>query len=235
MGEVVSFVGQKGGTGKSTLARAFAVQAARANVKVLIADLDDAQRTSLEWAQRREKAGIQPIIRVERMSRLNVFTKAAQNDLVVVDAPGWADESTLWLAQGSQLTVMPVGTSIDDLNPTIRLMHELAARGVQEWRLAITLMRLQNERDGDFARGYLGTAGFKGLLLAHELHENAMYRQAQDQGLAITEVADRKLAREAANVMEDAGKALERAVAKQKSLERQQGPARLAPERDRDR
>src|SRR5262245_31673573 len=106
MGEVVSFVGQKGGTGKSTLARAFAVQAARANVRVLIADLDDAQRTSLEWAQRREKVGIQPLIRVERMNRLNVFTKAAQTDLLVVDAPGWADESTLWLAQGSQLTVV---------------------------------------------------------------------------------------------------------------------------------
>jgi ABC-type multidrug transport system ATPase subunit len=44
MGEVISFVGQKGGTGKSTLARAFAVEAARAQTNVLIADLDDAQR-----------------------------------------------------------------------------------------------------------------------------------------------------------------------------------------------
>jgi chromosome partitioning protein len=235
MGEVVSFVGQKGGTGKSTLARAFAVQAARAGVNTLIADLDDAQRTSLEWGQRRQKAGFQPIIRVERMNRLNVFTKAAGVDLLVVDAPGWADESTLWLAQGSQLTVLPVGTSVDDLNPTIRLMHEFAKKGVQEWRLAITLMRLHNERDGEFARGYLGTAGFKGMLLAHELAENALYRQAQDQGLAITEVADRRLAREAAQVLEDVAKALERAGAKQKSLEKQQGPARLVPRKDRER
>ena len=235
MGEVVSFVGQKGGTGKSTLARAFAVQAAKARVSVLVADLDDAQRTSLEWGERRLKAGFQPVIRVERINRLQVFTKAAQTDLLVVDAPGWADESTLWLAQGSQLTVLPVGTSIDDLNPTIRLMHELAGKGVQDWRLALVLTRLQNHKDGEFARGYLGGANFKGLAMSHDLFEQRVYREAQDQGLAITEVSDRKLAREASNVMEDIGKALEKAVAKQKSLEKEMGAARLVGRKDKDK
>lgn len=234
MGEVISFVGQKGGTGKSTLARAFAVEAARAKVNVLVADLDDAQRTSVEWGQRRLAAGFQPTIRVERMPRLQVFTKAATADVLVVDAPGWADESTLWLAQGSQLTVLPCGVSIDDLNPTIRLIHELVGKGIQEWRLALTLMRLQNEKDGEFARGYLGAAGFKGLLLGHEVREARQYREAQDAGHAITEVSDRKLAREASALMDDVGKALTRAVAKQKSLEKEMGPARLVG-KDKDK
>jgi cellulose biosynthesis protein BcsQ len=38
VGDIISFVGQKGGTGKSTLARAFAVEAAKHDKSVLIAD-----------------------------------------------------------------------------------------------------------------------------------------------------------------------------------------------------
>ncbi|MBX9591212.1 MAG: AAA family ATPase [Hyphomonadaceae bacterium] len=115
MGDIISFVGQKGGTGKSTLARAFAVEAAKRDQGVVIADLDEAQRTSWDWGQRRSANGLQPAIAVERVPRLQVFTRAADIDLLVVDAPGWADASTLWLAQGSQLTVLPTGGTVDDL------------------------------------------------------------------------------------------------------------------------
>ena len=41
MGYVVPFMNGKGGTGKSVLARAYAVEAARAGASVLMADLDD--------------------------------------------------------------------------------------------------------------------------------------------------------------------------------------------------
>ena len=136
MGDIISFVGQKGGTGKSTLARAFAVEAAKREQGVLIADLDEAQRTSWDWGQRRAANGLEPAIAVERVPRLQVFTRAANIDLLVVDAPGWADASTLWLAQGSQLTVLPTGGTVDDLNPTIRLMHELMNKGIADWRVA---------------------------------------------------------------------------------------------------
>jgi len=63
---------------------------------------------------------------------------------MVVDAPGWADASTVWLAKGSQLTVLPTGASVDDLNPTIRLMHELTGKGVADWRLAVALCRIHS-------------------------------------------------------------------------------------------
>src|SRR5581483_9916645 len=109
MGEVISFVGQKGGTGKSTLARAFGVEAARVKANVLIADLDEAQRTSLEWSERRIANGYKPAVAVERLQRSDVFIRAARVDVLVVDGPGWSDAGTLWLAQGSQLTVIPTG------------------------------------------------------------------------------------------------------------------------------
>ena len=75
MGEIISFVGQKGGTGKSTLARAFAAEAAKAQTRVLIADLDDAQRTSWDWGKRRAANHLLPAIDVEMVPRLQVFTR----------------------------------------------------------------------------------------------------------------------------------------------------------------
>ena len=54
MGYVVPFMNGKGGTGKSVLARAYAVEAARSGASVLIADLDDVQRTTKRWADHRK-------------------------------------------------------------------------------------------------------------------------------------------------------------------------------------
>ena len=50
---IVAFVSQKGGTGKSTLARALAAVVAHAGLKVKIADLDPDQQTVLHWEKLR--------------------------------------------------------------------------------------------------------------------------------------------------------------------------------------
>jgi chromosome partitioning protein len=233
MGEVISFVGQKGGTGKSTLARAFAVEAARVQANVLIADLDDAQRTSFEWGERRLANGFKPVISVERVPRAELFTRAASVDVLVVDAPGWADASTVWLAQGSQLTVLPTGGGVDDLNPTIRLMHELMGKEIPEWRVALTLCRVQNETEVAFARDYLRQAKYKALKGA--LYERKSFRDLQNVGQSVTENPVASLAREALDVVESIAKALTRAQLLQKAIEKDRGPARLVGREGRER
>ena len=49
MSTIIAFVSQKGGVGKSTLARALAREAAAAGLKTKIADLDTQQGTSVDW------------------------------------------------------------------------------------------------------------------------------------------------------------------------------------------
>jgi chromosome partitioning protein len=44
--KIIAFISQKGGVGKSTLARALAVEATREGLKTLLADLDPGQQTS---------------------------------------------------------------------------------------------------------------------------------------------------------------------------------------------
>ena len=46
---VIAFVSQKGGVGKSTLARALAREAAASGLKVKVADLDPEQATIVDW------------------------------------------------------------------------------------------------------------------------------------------------------------------------------------------
>ena len=65
MAVTMSFVSQKGGVGKSTLARSVAVEAAKAGVDVVIADLDIQQGTIQEWAKLRYANGIEPAIKVK--------------------------------------------------------------------------------------------------------------------------------------------------------------------------
>jgi chromosome partitioning protein len=232
MGDIISFVGQKGGTGKSTLARAFAVEAAKAGTDVLMADLDDAQRTSWDWGQRRAANHLRPAIAVEMLPRLQLFTRATQVDVLVADAPGWADASTVWLAQGAQLTVLPTGASVDDLNPTIRLMHELTDKGIPDWRLALALCRVHGDADAAFARDYLKRASYRAL--KGELREKKAFADLQNVGQAVTE-GPAALSRDAFELVNDIAAALERAHKKQQQLERDAGPARLARSPDRDK
>ena len=70
MPAVVAFVSQKGGVGKSTLARALAREGAKAGLRVKLADLDTQQGTSVDWHRTRLAAGIEPVISAEAYADL---------------------------------------------------------------------------------------------------------------------------------------------------------------------
>ena len=184
MGETISFVAATAGAGTSTLARAFAVEAA-CSLTVVIADLDDLQHASWDWGQRRAADGLDPAIPVERMSHGQVFTRAAEIELLVVDTPVCADERIAALATGSRLTVVCTRTGIDDLDLSIRLMHKLREKSVPDWRLALALCRVQDRTEATFARDHIRRAGYD--VLKGEMTESRSFRDLQNRGRAITE------------------------------------------------
>ncbi len=55
---IISFLSQKGGCGKSTLARLFAQQLTKDDLVVLLADMDIKQTTATKWGQRRQDNGL---------------------------------------------------------------------------------------------------------------------------------------------------------------------------------
>ncbi len=66
MALIIGMVSQKGGVGKSTLARLVAREYAKASWNVKIADLDVSQGTSFNWQARRLQHSRDPVIAVER-------------------------------------------------------------------------------------------------------------------------------------------------------------------------
>ena len=65
----ILFTSQKGGVGKSTLARSTAVALAYAGRRVLLADFDVDQRTCMRWQAQRVARALEPKIEVAAFSK----------------------------------------------------------------------------------------------------------------------------------------------------------------------
>ncbi len=127
---LVSFVGQKGGVGKSALARLLAVATARQGQNVLLADFDLEQLTSVEWNTVRLRAGLLPQLDARPFKSLKKLKKAEESfDLIIADTRGLADDLAKEVAEESDVVFMPTGTSGDDLRPTLAFAHALVKQG----------------------------------------------------------------------------------------------------------
>jgi chromosome partitioning protein len=187
MATLIGLVSQKGGVGKSTLARLVAREYASAGWQVKIADLDISQGTSTDWKQRRERAGIKPEIAVEPFGTVAQALKVARMyDLLVFDGPPHSMAGTLEIANASDAVILPTGLSLDDLKPSVLLAHELIQNGIPGDRVAFVLCRV-GDRENEIveARAYVVKAGYR--LLDGDLPERTGYRRASDQGRAASE------------------------------------------------
>lgn len=223
----VSFVGQKGGVGKSTLARAFAAVAARGKLKVKLADLDLNQQTSVRWATTRSARGSSFPVDAEAFSTIEDALANSQSvDLVIVDTPGHASPETLEIARTSHVVVLPTGASTDDLYPTVLLLYELEQMGIPKDRLAVALCRLLELREEHAARKYVETAGYEAL--HGSIPERAGYRSAHNQGQSLTETTDQALNRRARTLMESLLEKVLVQLKASKTLEKQTGNGSIA-------
>src|SRR5437016_3943901 len=94
MPAIVAFLSQKGGVGKSTLARSLAVVGKEVGLRVRLVDLDPQQRTLLRWVNAREKAGIKPVIDIAALDSPKIaLTSGSDVDLLVLDLPGQLNDS----------------------------------------------------------------------------------------------------------------------------------------------
>jgi chromosome partitioning protein len=189
---IIGFVSQKGGVGKSSLARTLAREASNNKLHVKIADLDIQQATSTNWVRRRLANEITPSISVEPFSTgKQAIESNSAYDLLVVDGPARASKGTYEIAQCSNLIVQPTGASLDDLEPAILLFHELVKKGISKSKLVFALSRIGTESEERQARNYLEQSGYETLQGC--IYEKPAYRQAQNNGYALTETSYKKL------------------------------------------
>lgn len=185
---IVGFVSQKGGVGKSTLARALGAVAALTKIKVTLADLDPQQQTVARWGERREEHDVGPPLRVLTFGSAADAIRAIETDdqLLIIDAPARAGKGVLEIAKHADLIVQPSGAGIDDLDPAIILFHELARADIPRERLVIALCRVATLAEEEAARRYVQKAGY--AVLPGSIPERAAYREAHNRGQAVTEM-----------------------------------------------
>jgi len=219
---VIGCASQKGGVAKSSLARLLAREFADRGRRVLLADLDVLQATSLEWARRRAAAGQHPEVPVERFDSVRRALKRArqaETDCLVLDARGFADTQTLEVAQAADALLIPSGLAVDDLLPAVRLAHELTQAGVPRARTGMALCRAGDaESEIAEAARYVGDAGYHCLGTAWP--ERAGYRRAHDEGRVATEARHPSLRAKARAFAEVAVTFIERQAGQEKEGKR---------------
>lgn len=112
---ILTFVTQKGGTGKSTLAASIAIAAEEQGQRVHLLDLDP-QGTLRNWRSRREADA--PAVDHVDAARIGAALDAlrkARIDLVVIDTAGTDTPATATAIRHADLCLIPVRPSIVDL------------------------------------------------------------------------------------------------------------------------
>jgi len=199
---VIAFISQKGGVGKSTLARSVGVVAARAGHKVKIADLDCLQQTLVRWTQTRDTYGLSPAVTVEPYADAErACAASAGADLLLLDTPGKVNDPMMDVARRASLLVLPTSPSLDDLYPSVMVHEALQNVGIGRDRLAFALCRVLSEEEGESARSFLVAQGYS--VVSGELYEQRGYRDALNTGRGLTETQDEHLNALAERVMND--------------------------------
>ena len=200
---IISLLNQKGGVGKSSLGRALAVEFARNKWAVHVADLDRSQQTFFKWAERRMEAEITPPIEVALYPDPKAALKASANaDVLIVDGKAFADAHTLEVAKHSDLVIIPVGVSLDDLEPSIGLAVELVNKGVLRSAIVFVVCRVPDNGDREAMNTRSSIENWSFEVVQGWIPYKPSYSQAMDKGLAFTETPFKSLSEKADRIIE---------------------------------
>lgn len=184
----IGVVAQKGGVGKSTLAAMIGRAYRAAGWEVLLADMDNSQNSLLEWSILRKNHHIQPSLEVRSFQQVDeALAQGEKYDLIIFDGAPHASQTTAAIASVSDLVILPTGSSIMDLNPQIKLAHELVEKGLKEAQLLFVLSRIGHSKvEHQEVIEYLKKTGYP--LTQEGIPEKTAFRRCFIEGKTLTEV-----------------------------------------------
>jgi chromosome partitioning protein len=122
-------------------------------------------------------------VRLQHAKAIPINLENFQIFKFLVDPPHTA---TLKIARAADIVILPTGLSLDDLQPSVLLAHELAKKGVAKVKIAFALCRVgESHLEIIEAQIYLNDAGYR--VLTGSIPEKIAYRRASDEGRALTE------------------------------------------------
>jgi chromosome partitioning protein len=183
---VISFVTQKGGSGKTTLAFCCAVAAQEQGAKVLIVDMDS-QGTAEAWYQDRESETPQ-LACVDAVSLPQALDAANRQgfDFVLLDTPGRDEPATAAAIRASDVCLIPCRPTPGDMKatpPTVATIQRLGKKGA----FVLTQTPVRGSRLAEAEAGLTAL----GMVSPVQIALRAAYQDAQGRGLGVTEFEPR--------------------------------------------
>lgn len=123
----IAVIGQKGGTGKTTVALGLSAVAAQLGQSVALLDLDP-QTSAASWRDRRKAESVAVLpTPIGRLRPAHAAALAHGADLVVIDTPGRYDDVAFAACQISDLVIVPIAAQVFELE-TLAAMRDLIQR-----------------------------------------------------------------------------------------------------------
>lgn len=191
----ICIAAQKGGAGKTTLARNLAVAAVQDGQRVLCLDLDP-QQSLRQWWQGREGDAPMMLASDPLPNALRATLDAAQGrfDLVVIDtppaAPAWLTETL----RAADLALIPVRPSPDDLRAVGATIAALRAAGVA---FAFVMSQTPRAKLTEEAARVLAQHG---RVAPVNIAQRVIYAETGATGQGVTETSDLRAAQELAAI-----------------------------------
>lgn len=197
--QVITIAMQKGGVGKSTLARSLAVAAARDGMSVLVIDMD-AQQSVSQWAERREAD--MPVVVFSTENELPKKLAQAKDaaDLVIIDTPPARSTEAPAAVEVADLVLIPTTPDVEPLEQMPRTLR--LCRGFSRPVFAVVNMaNPTGPAEVVQTREVIESMGAK--IAPVVLHRRKAHRDASALGLTVQEIPSAlKAAQEVADLWE---------------------------------
>lgn len=179
---IISFVTQKGGSGKTTLAFCCAVAAQEQGARVLVLDMDP-QGTAEAWYQDRE-AETPRLAKIDSADLAKALEAAkAQNfDFILLDTPGRDEPAVAAAIRASDFCLIPCRPTPGDMKatpPTMATIKRLGKQGA--FVLTQTPPRGVRLMEAEAGLGILG------MVCPIRIVQRHAYQDAQGRGQGVTE------------------------------------------------
>lgn len=128
--KIISFLNEKGGTGKSTVASNIATALHRQGKKVVLIDADP-QGTSRDWRSASpENADLPPVVAIDRPQMLANSLSSLLAEIAIIDAPAKAEQMAAAIVRVSHIAILVIQPS-----------------GADVWASAAAVKMIQSRRD----------------------------------------------------------------------------------------
>lgn len=148
----IAVIGQKGGSGKTTVSLGLATAAVQQNQSTIVVDLDP-QSNAANWGDRRQEQGIaQPLIvscQVGRLHHTLSLAEKGQADIAIIDTPGKGSEAGIAAAKAADFVLIPIQPSIFDMETLTAVKDMLRLGGNPPAAIVINRAPIQGARHED--------------------------------------------------------------------------------------